>query len=72
MLTRLEDRIETDPSGKTIKIHRYGLWGITAEIEKRNRKWVVVHKNKQEKEFPSLAESEIYLNELRAKGRSNP
>jgi len=64
MLTRLTDRIVEQDGGKKKKIARYGMWGTTSEIEKRSRKcFVVIHKNKQEKEFPSLEEAEQYLKE---------
>ena len=67
MLSRLADRFEDGPEDKKIRIIRYGLWGISAEIEKRGRKWFVVHPNKKEKEFKTLAEAEVYMEQLRAK-----
>jgi len=50
---------------KKIKIIRYGLWGISSEIEKRGRKWFVVHPNRKEKKFKTRAECEVYMEELR-------
>ena len=65
MLSRLSDRYEEGQDGKRIRIIRYGLGGISAEIEKRGRKWFVVHPNKKEKNFKTLAECEVYMEELR-------
>jgi hypothetical protein len=67
MLTRLADRFEEGPNGPhfPIKIVRYGMWGTTAEIERRKKGlFVVVHKNKQEKKFKTLEEAEVYLTQL--------
>ena len=64
MLTRLSDRHEAGPDGQQLRIIRYGLWGTSAEIEKRGRKFYVVHPNRKEKDFKSLAEAELYLEEL--------
>ena len=67
MLTRLTDRFEEGPNGPNfpIRILRYGLWGTTAEIERRKKGlFVVVHKNKQEKKFKTLEEAEAYLHQL--------
>ena len=64
MLSRLTDRFEDGPDGKPIRIIRYGLWGITAEIEGRGKKWFVVHSNKKEKEFKTRSEAELYMEEL--------
>ena len=65
MLTRLTDRIEASEENGEIVIIRYGLWGITAEIERRGAgKFVVVHKNKKEKPFKRLVDAEMYLTEL--------
>jgi len=66
MLSRLTDRYEDGKDGKKIKIIRYGLWGISSEIEKRGRKWFVVHPNGKEKKFKTLAEAEVYMEEIRA------
>ena len=63
MLLRLTDRFEEMEDGKELKIIRYGMWGTTSEIERRGRKWFVVHPNKKEKQFKNLAEAEIYLKE---------
>lgn len=60
MLTRLTDRID-EVDGKPVKVIRYGKWGTTSEIEKRGRKWFVVHPNGKEKQFKTLEESEQYL-----------
>lgn len=65
MLSRLTDRYEEGQDGKQIRIIRYGLWGISAEIEKRGRKWFVVHPNRKETNFKTLAEAEVYTEELR-------
>ena len=67
MLTRLTDRYEEGQDGKQIRIIRYGLWGISAEIEKRGRKWFVVYPNRKEKQFKCRAECEAYLEEARSK-----
>ena len=64
MLTRLSDRVEVNAEGKSRKIHRYGLWGTSSEIESRGKKWVVVHPNKKEKEFHYREEAEHYLEDL--------
>lgn len=61
MLTRLADRYEDGPDGQRIRIIRYGKWGTTSEIEKRGRKYVIVHKNGKEKKCKSLEEAEVYL-----------
>ena len=63
MLTRLQDRTDTDKDGKEIKIVRYGMWGTGSEIERRGRKWFVVHPNKKEKQFKNRTEAEQYLKE---------
>jgi len=63
MLTRLTDRIEEGTDGKQAKVVRYGMWGTTSEIERRGRKWFVVHPNKKEKQFKNRAEAELYLQE---------
>lgn len=63
MLTRLQDRIESTDSGP-IKIIRYGLWGTTAEIERRGRLFYIVFSNKKEIKFKTLAEAEVYMKEL--------
>lgn len=68
MLSRLTDRFEEGPDGEKIKIVRYGLWGTTSEIERRGRKWFVVHPNKKEKQFKSREEAELYLEEVRRIG----
>ena len=59
MLNRLSDRIEAGPDGETI-IKRYGLWGVSAEIEKRGRKFVVIQ-GKKEVKYKTLAEAENHL-----------
>ena len=69
MLTKLTDRLEEGPDGPNfpIRILRYGMWGTTAEIERRKKgQYVVVHKNKQEKKFKTLEEAEKYLVQLTA------
>ena len=48
MLTRLTDRMEKDSAGKDVKIIRYGMWGVNAEIERRGRKFVVIRHGKKE------------------------
>ena len=64
MLTRLADRVEVDEKGKTHKIHRYGLWGTTSEIESCGKKWKVVHPNKKEQVFRYKEEAEAYLEDI--------
>ncbi len=68
MLTRLSDRIETEPDGGEVIIKRYGMWGTMSEIENREKSYFVVHPNKKEKKFNTLAEAEKYLKELVASG----
>ena len=69
MLTRLTDRFEEKEDGKKRRILRYGVWGTSSEIEGRGRKkWIVIHKNKQEKEFTSLEEAGAYLEEYVRRG----
>ena len=63
MLTRLTDKIEKGADGET-RIIRYGMWGTSAEIEKHGRKYVVIHKNKKQATFPTLAEAEVYCKEF--------
>lgn len=63
MLTRLQDRTDTDKNGKEIKIVRYGMWGTGSEIERRGRMWFVVHPNKKEKQFKNRTEAEQFLKE---------
>lgn len=64
ILSRLTDRIESDETGDHV-IKRYGLWGITDEVEQRGKgKYVVIQKNKKEKQFKTLAEAEVYMKEL--------
>ena len=72
MLTRLTDRYEKSDDGKEIRIKRYGLWGMTSEIENRKSKWFVVHKNKQEKQFKTRGEAEAYLEEMRRGNSEQP
>lgn len=69
MLTRLSDRIETDPDGGEVIIKRYGMWGTMSEIEQRGRDWVVIHSNKKEKKFKRLADAEEYLKGVVNRGR---
>ena len=65
MLTRLADRIEASEETGEEVIIRYGLWGTSAEIERRGpKKFVVVHKNKQEKSFSRLVDAEQDLMKL--------
>lgn len=64
MLSRLTDRFEDGPDGKKIKIVRYGMCGTSTEIERRGRKWFVVHPNRKEKEFKRRIDAELYLKEL--------
>jgi len=59
MLTRLSDRIEAGPDGET-RIIRYGLWGVSAEIEKRGRKFVVIQ-GKKETPYKTLEEAENHM-----------
>ena len=61
MLTRLADRIEKDPKGKDVKIIRYGMWGVNAEIERRGRKYVVIRHGKKNVEFRTREEAEEFL-----------
>ena len=63
MLTRLTDKIESGPDGEEVII-RYGMWGTTAEIERRNGKFFVVHKNKRKETFDRLHDAELYLKEV--------
>lgn len=61
MLTRLSDRYEVGQDGQKLRIIRYGMWGSTSEIEKRGKKYVIVHKNGKERVCKSLEEAEVYL-----------
>ena len=61
MLTRLSDRIETEPDGGEVIIKRYGMWGTMSEIEKRGQNWFVVHPNMMEEKFKRRADAEEYL-----------
>lgn len=63
--TRLTDRIESEgPDGGEVVVRRYGMWGTSSEIEVRGKnKYFVVHPNKKEKNFRTLAEAEKYLEE---------
>ena len=64
MLTRLSNRIDEDQDGSQLVIKRYGMWGTTAEIEVRKRKFVVVFPNHKEKTFKRLIDAELYLKEM--------
>lgn len=65
MLTRLTDRMEDGPDGPgTVKIIRYGMWGITAEIERHGRKFVVINGKHKPEEFRRLVDAEEYMREL--------
>lgn len=65
MLTRLTDRIEMAADGNgTVKIIRYGMWGITAEIERHGRKFVVINGKHKPEEFRRLVDAEEYMREL--------
>lgn len=64
MLTRLTDRIEEGPDGKDVRIIRYGMWGTNAEIERHGRKFRIVQHGKKKEEFKTLAEAELYMEEL--------
>lgn len=66
MLTRLADKHYVNQHGKLYRIIRYGLWGVSAEIEKRGRKFYVVHPNGEAKDFKTLAEAYLYMEELRS------
>ncbi len=70
MLSRLTDRVEIRSDGKENKIHRYGMWGTTHEIECRKRgKWVIVSKiGKVISSFRTLAEAEVELSDMVRKG----
>lgn len=61
MLTRLTDRIDIAADGSETLIVRYGMWGTMSEIERRGRKWFVVHPNKKEKQFKNRTEAEQYV-----------
>jgi len=65
MLTRLTDRIEAlpDDEGEQV-IKRYGMWGTTAEIEKRGRVWFVIYPDGNIDKFKTLTEAEGCLKEL--------
>ena len=64
MLNRLIDRVEEGPKGK-ISIPRYGMWGITAEVEKRGpKKWVLINGRKAEEVYRTKEEAEIRMKEL--------
>ena len=65
LLNRLADKIEHGEKDKAVKIARYGMWGPTAEIERRGpKKWTVVQKRKKDVEFKKLVDAEEYLLEL--------
>ncbi len=64
MLTRLADRMEKDSNGKEVKIIRYGMWGVYAEIERRGRKFVVIRRGKKNEEFQTLEEAELFMKAL--------
>ncbi|MBQ1789808.1 MAG: hypothetical protein II008_06510 [Oscillospiraceae bacterium] len=65
LLNRLAGRIETVEPDKTMKIARYGMWGTTAEIERRGpKKWTVVQLRKKDVEFKRLVDAEEYLLDL--------
>ena len=69
MLTRLSDRIETEPDGGEVIIKRYGMWGTMSEIEKRGSYYFVIDPNKKEVEkFKRLADAESFLKELVTSG----
>ena len=64
MLTRLTDRMEKDSAGKDVKIIRYGMWGVNAEIERRGRKFVVIRQGKKNEEFKTREEAELFMKAL--------
>ena len=63
MLNRLTDRIESGPDGEYV-VARFGMWGVSAEVERHGRKWFVVHPNKAKKEFKRKVDAEEYMQEL--------
>lgn len=64
LLNRLADRFEPGKK-KPVKIIRYGIWGTTAEIERRGpKKFAVVQKGKKEIAFKRLVDAEAYMLEL--------
>ena len=63
LLTRLSDRVDTDPDGGQLVVRRYGMWGTNTEIEIRKRKVVMVFSNKKEKTFKRLVDAELFLKE---------
>jgi hypothetical protein len=56
--------MEKDSEGKDVKIIRYGMWGVTAEIERRGRKFVVIRRGKKNEDFKTLEEAELFLRAL--------
>ena len=63
MLNRLTDRIEKDDKGEYV-VARFGMWGISAEVERHRRRWFVVHPNKAKKKFKRKVDCELYMKEL--------
>ena len=63
MLNRLTDRIESGPDGEYV-VARFGMWGISAEVERHKRKWIVIQPNGKKKEFKRKADAELYMEEL--------
>lgn len=64
MLRRLADRVEEGPEGD-ILIPRYGMWGISAEVEERGpRQWVLINGKKKEEVFYCKEAAEIRMKEL--------
>lgn len=64
LINRLTDRYEEGSDGKQLRILRYGMWGTSIEIERRGRKWLVVHPNRKEKEFKRRIDAELYLKQM--------
>lgn len=63
MLNRLTDRIESGPDGEYV-VARFGMWGVSAEVERHKRKWFVVHPNGKKKNFKTKTDAELYMKEL--------
>lgn len=63
MLNRLTDRIESGPDGEYV-VARFGMWGVSAEVERHGRKWYVIHPNGKKEKFKTKTDAELYMKEL--------
>lgn len=63
MLNRLTDRIESGPDGEYV-VARFGMWGVSAEVERHGRKWYVIHPNGKKENFKTKTDAELYMKEL--------